>query len=604
MKKVLFGIAFLFAQVAATKAQMNIGGLPQTMLGGRAADYVPVTTSVLPDWNSGLKNWDAIGGPKPYLVALMTPADLSFPNSGILYTAENGTRIWQAQFKVAGAKALGFYYDNFHLPEGVKFFLSNAGGKQVLGAYTSANNDASNKFASEAVEGSVVNIELNIEPGVDIADIKLHVDRAAAYFRSIDYLAGFQNLQTINAIDSALTGGSSVCMINAMCPLGNGYETQRNATFQTLIPVSGGVGACSSTMINTAANTPGNCKQYFLLATHCEFANDTTNAGFSQVLLRFNYQQSTCNPPAHTVPNTLQTMTGANFVARSVLPVDSQGNPLATQINGDFLLLELKSALPSSWGVTLAGWNNDANIPQTNTAPKKFIGFHHPGGDVKKVSSSHAIQSYSLGATDSHWVTQLDSGLVAEGSSGSALFDGDGHIIGVASVAASGQGVPSGCTLNDKGQNVGSQTSNIILYSKLSNDWNYSADGNAAIRKLKPWLNPNNNTVTTVNAVTSTCAALNSGTAVSNIVSLENGVAVFPNPSTTGKTTLKINLNEATDLTLNLFDINGKMVYSNQLPHVSSGNFGLDLSNYSDGVYLLKVSDGHSVISRKIALTR
>ncbi len=58
------------------------------------------------------------------------------------------------------------YYDRFSLPEGVRLFLSNANGRQVLGAYTAANNDAaSGRFANEPVEGSIVNMELNIDAG-------------------------------------------------------------------------------------------------------------------------------------------------------------------------------------------------------------------------------------------------------------------------------------------------------------------------------------------------------------------------------------------------------------------------------------------------------
>ncbi len=116
------------------------------------------------------------------------------------------TRVWRARINVAGANALGLYYDNFQLPEGVKFYLSNANGKQILGAYTAANNNPSvPNFATEAVQGEVVNLELDIEPGVNLADINLHIDRAAAYFRGIEYLLNYVDgdLQTIDAYDDA-----------------------------------------------------------------------------------------------------------------------------------------------------------------------------------------------------------------------------------------------------------------------------------------------------------------------------------------------------------------------------------------------------------------
>lgn len=605
MKRTLFSIALLTLMNTVALAQLSKGGLPQSIREKGDLAYAPVTEAALPDQKSGLEKWAAMPEPKPALVALMTPTDFSFPASGATYTLDDGTLVWKARFKVAGAKALGLYYDRFSLPEGVKLYLSNGSGRQVLGAYTSANNDESGMFANEPVEGDLINLELNIDPGVNLSDITLHIDRAASYFSGIQNLGGYQDLMPIDAWDAQLTGGSSVCMINAGCPLGNAYDVQRKSSFQTLIPVAGGVGACTATMMNTTTNTPSNCKQYFLLASHCEFSNAITNAGFSQFILRFNYQHGSCNPAAGTIPNTQHTMTGAKFLSRSVLPLDSNGEPDATQIKGDFILLELNTPLPDAWNMNLSGWNNSASIPLSNTAPKKFIGFHHPSGDVKKVSSSHAIQSYSLGAPESHWVTSLDSGLVAQGSSGSALFDGDGRVIGVASVAAIGQNVPANCNVNALGQNVAESTSGMPLYSKLSYIWDYSVDGTGTNRKLKPWLNSNNSTVTTVNAVKSNCSAIGGGTGITvNSNQLDQSLNIFPNPSNTGKLTLQVNLSEPADLQVQLVDVSGRILHSYQLKHVQQGSFALDLSRFANGLYLLKVSDGYQSSSKKIMLQK
>lgn len=602
MKRIALCIALLAFTGWQTSAQIGTGGLPLSMQTQRITANVPVATAALPDWNNGLKQWESQPGDKPYLVALTTPVEGGFPNSGTTYTTENGTRIWRTKIHVPGAAALGLYYDNFHLPEGVKLYLTNANGKQILGGYTAANsNGSSAKFATEAVQGDVVTLELNIEPSVALAGIQLHIDRAAVYFRGIEYLRNFVdgNVQFIDAYDDALTGRSSVCMINAICPEGNNYVNQRNAAFQWLIPVGQGVGACSATMINSAGNTGSTCKQYFLLASHCDGNNSMTNAAFDQVLLRYNFQHATCNPAAGTIPGTTKTLTGANFVARSVVNISDPQS-----IKGDFLLMEARSAIPESWNVNLAGWNNASNIATSQTAPKKFIGFHHPGGDAKKVSSSSNIQSYSLGANNSHWVTQFSAGLAAEGSSGSALFDGDGRIIGVASTAAVGQGVSASCSLDALGNNITGSTSNIVLYSKLSYDWDYNVDGTADNRKLKPWLDPANTGATTINTVKSTCAPLSGGTAITNHNRLDEGIAVFPNPSNTGRITLKLNLVEPADIRIDLFDISGKKINSYSLGKANTGSFALDLSSYTNGMYLLQLTDGYNTASRKIMLAK
>ncbi len=600
MKRTALSFTLLALLGSQVNAQIGTGGLPLSIQTGKASDAVPVVNAALPDWENGLQEWEKQPGARPYLVALNTPLEVAFPDSGTFSTTENGTRVWRVQINVAGAPAIGLYYDHFRLPEGVKLYLSNASGKQILGAYTDANNSPSSEFATEAIQGGLVNLELNIEPGVDVAAINLHINKAATYFRGIEYLQSFKgDLQFIDAYDDALTGRSSVCMINAICPEGNNYVNQRNAAFQWLIPVGQGVGACSATMINSTGNTGSTCKQYFLLASHCDGSNATTNAAFNQVLLRYNFQHATCNPAAGTIPGTTKTLTGANFLSRSIVNVNDPAN-----IKGDFLLMETRSAIPESWNVNLAGWNNAANIPTTQAAPKKFIGFHHPGGDAKKVSSSQQIQSYSLGTAESHWATILATGLVAQGSSGSALFDGDGRVIGVASVAGAGQGVPANCNLDALGNNVAASTSNTVLYSKLSYDWDYNVDGSTNSSKLKPWLDPANTGATTTNTVKSTCAPLSGSTAITNSNKLDDGIALFPNPSSTGKVTLKLNLNEATDLYMDLYDVTGKKVNSYSLKKVSSGSFGLDLSQYANGMYLLQLSDGYHKTSKKIMLAK
>jgi len=611
MKKLLSGLALLTVFASAAEAQLSTGGLPLTIQNDAKPGYVPVTQAALPDMEKGLKTWNNVPEPKPALVALMTPADVSFPNSGVVYNAENNMRIWRAQLKVNGAAALGLYYDRFNLPKGVKLFLSNADNRQILGGYDASNNDPSGKFANEAVEGGLVNIELDIESGVDIEAIQLHIDRAAVYFAGIEHLKPYYEIHAIDQFDTAFSGRSSTCMTDAICPLSNNYTAQRDATFQAVIPVTfqgqQGLGSCSATMMNTTANAPGSCKQYFMVATHCEFTNAITDTAYAQIISRFNFQHSTCNPAGNPTMNTTQTITGCKFVSRAVLPVDGTGYPVASQIKGDFLLLEFNAAIPASWGVTLAGWNNSANIPLSNANPKKFIGFHHPNGDVKKVSSGHNIQSYSLGAANTHWLIQVDSGLAAEGSSGSALFDGDGHSIGIASGAAPGQGVPAGCTTNALGEDVSQSTSGIIVYSKMSYDWDYNIDGNESIRKLKPWLDPVNSGAITIDAVKSTCAALdnNSGTGITNNHGLlDLAFKVFPNPNTSGRVTVQVNLFEPADLVLDVYDISGKKLNTYSLKKTRTGTFDLDLSRYSNGIYLLQLSDGIQTSGKKVMLNR
>lgn len=603
MRRILLCLLMATVSGWTAQAQLSEGGIPLSVQSGMKDQFVPVAAYALPDWKSTLaknEKAEAEGKPQPYLLALFTAADVSFPSSGTFVKANNGHQVWRTQIKIDGAKATGLYYDKFQLPKGVRFYVSNANGNQILGAYTSNNNSPSNTFVNEAVQGSVVNLEMDITPDVNMDDIKMHIDRAAVYFRGVDYLAQYAQLHEIDAIDTALTGGSSVCMINAICPQGVNYANQRKATFQILLPVTGGVGACSATMLNNTGNTTSNCKQYFLTATHCDGENGSTSAHFDQLIMRFNFAQTACTTTT-AIPQS-NTLTGANFLARA----NYDDNAPIENIKGDFLLLEVRQAIPAAWNVILAGWNKNPGISTAATLPKKFIGFHHPDADVKKLSSAQSVFGISLdGSTTNttHWGMELTEGLVSTGSSGSGLFDGDGYLIGVASVAGPDNLDPS-CTLNAAGNNVPG-TGNFVAYSKFAFDWDYTVDGTANMRKLKPWLDPANTGAVTINPVKSNCAAIDGGTGINiNNNRLDNSIEIYPNPSTAGLVNVKINLASASDITMDLYDITGKKLRSFQLKDIRTGAYTIDLSQYANGIYMLKCSDGNSVSSKKIMLSR
>lgn len=600
MKRLCLSLGFFAACGITVHAQLGKGGLPESVQLRNIEQYVPVNPAVLPDWKSFQqkeKNDAAAGISKPLTVALFTPTDISFPASGSIVTLDNGKRIWRSRVVISQAPAIGFYYDQFRLPEGVKLFVSNAGGTQTLGAFTSENNAEGGMFANEAVQGGTVNLEMDIEPGVNLSDIRFHINRAAVYFRSYEYLNQYADMQTLtaSAIDSALDGGSSVCMINAICPQGSNYATQRRAVAQELFVEDDGVGVCTGTMINNTGNTTASCKQYLLTASHCNPTSDTLSSKFDQTLVRFNFERAVCT--GGVIPEG-QTLSGVNFVARGMYAA-----PSPQDIKGDFLLFELRQSIPTSWNVNLAGWNKDANIALTAASPKKFIGFHHPSGDTKKVSASQSIESVTVGVANSHWGTQLTEGYAAQGSSGSALFDGDGRLIGMLSIGGPSQ-VPASCNVSVHGDAIDAM--NVLAYSKLAFDWDYTLDGNNQRRKLKPWLDPANTGAVTINAVKSNCTALSgSGTSISTIDNeLANSISVYPNPSTTGKVTAQINLQETADLTADVYDITGKKQQSLKLPKVRSGAFNIDLSTYANGMYIINFSNGSATTAKKVMLSR
>lgn len=601
-KKIILGLALAFSSLGSSYGQIGQGGLPLSLQIQSTNQIVPIHSFDLPNWKEDKAKMEKglnPGAPKPYLAGEFVATDLNFPNSGTI-SHENGILIWRTQVHIEGAPAIGFYFDKFHLPKGVQFFMTNSNHRQILGAYTSQNNSDDGYFAIEPVEGGLINLELNISPEADLSQLQLHINRVAVYFRSISYLAQFANhnnsaARPTDADDYHFQGSSSTCGINAICPDGTNYPKQRKATVQTITPIPGSnyIGLCSATLINNTGNTKTNCKQYLLTATHCEGSNSTAITPFSQMLVRFNFETPQCQlgPLA-----TVNTMTGVNFRSRANY---TESNP--PNINGDFLLVELKQNVPASWDAYLAGWNRATNISTTETLPKKFIGFHHPSGDVKKVSTSQIIHlnGDAGGSPGTHYAVEVATGGIEQGSSGSGLFDGNGRLIGIASVAGDPDPI---CDINGKGESA--SFLKYVAYSKLSYDWDYSLDGQNNYRKLKPWLDPANTGAMTMDAVKSDCSDLNPNGITITENNFDNSISIYPNPSTNGSVNARINLENASDLTVSVYDITGRIQTSFQLQKVKTGNFKFDLSALSNGIYLLKFDIGNENTTKKIMLSK
>jgi len=583
------------------QAQLGEGGLPLSMQRSITTAWRPAIQYALPDWEAARNQYEkeAAVFSRPFQIGVPVDMDIQFPHSGTMVTLENGTRVWRTSVWVQGAPAIGLYYNEFFLPKGVRMHLTNDNGRQVLGAYTFKNNFDDGLFAHEAVQGEKVHLELNIEPDVDVSAIQLHVDRGLIYFRSYEYLNQYASDESVRARPTDedpfnLEGSSSTCGINAICPLGVNYPIQRKSSVQFLLPAGG---ACSGTMINNTGNSEAECKPYLLTASHCEASSSVANSTFSQLLIRFNFEKLQCSGGAPATVNTLQ---GANFKARA-----NYAEAVPPQINGDFLLLELRQPIPMAWDVYLSGWNRATTMPSPISYPKRYISFHHPGGDIKKVSASDDINAFgdaggSLGP-GSHWqIFNVDSGGIEPGSSGSGLFDGDGYLIGVTSVA--GDEV-MGCGTNGKGQPT--LFFKYVAFSKMSVAWEYSVDGTNPINRLQPWLDPANTGAITLNPVKSNCTA--ASVAIDPVIRrddmLDNAISLYPNPSASGQTTATINLADAKDLVVTLHSISGAKLKTYDLKNIKSGSYSFDLSQYANGMYLLKFSDGYNHTTKKIMLT-
>lgn len=598
MKKALLALTLLGTYAA--QAQISTGGLPLSMTSGETAisnQYYTPLYYKSPDLTKIMQE-DAqasLSDPKPYRAGVLVNTDISFPQSGSMVTLSDGKKVWRAQINMGDVPALLFYYDQFTLPRGVKYYITNANKKQILGAYTADNNSEDGLFATQEVQGGVVNLELDIDRNVKESDIKFHINKAAVMYRSVDHLQQFagneDNGVVMKPTGDPIAGYSSVCEINAKCPQGVSYPDQRKATMRIIIPVGGGyVGFCTGTLIN---NTNGDCTPYVLTATHCESTNSKLSSTFSQWMFFFNFEAPDC-AGVGTAPNG-HVMTGADFVARSDY---DDNNP---SITGDFMLLKLKNKVQDYYHVYFAGWNRGTNMPSNST----YINFHHPAGDMKKlavgtnVSPNGTFNQNSVPAT--HWAIEFDQGGNEGGSSGSALFDVNGRIIGDLSGGPDIQACPA--DTNSKGDHA--NMGKYAYYSKISRNWEYPEGNGATNAQLKPWLDPNNTGVMTTNSLeaTTTCSAPATGITNRN-AALDNAISVYPNPVVNGTLRVRVNLDKSTDLNIAIYDITGARKATYQLKDVRTGEYAFDMNGYANGAYLISVSNGEATTAKKVMLNR
>lgn len=162
-------------------------------------------------------------------------------------------------------------------------------------------------------------------------------------------------------------------------------------------------------MINNARQDGS---QLVLTANHCIFSDP------SFFIAGFNYQHPSCHK------NRLDAS------ATAPKPQTAHGLSLLTKWEtSDVALLKISERIPAEYNAYLAGWD------ATFRAPADVFGVHHPQGDVKKISHFHGqtlLSSWTpWDRVKMHWkIPSWSEGATERGSSGSALFNSNGHIVG------------------------------------------------------------------------------------------------------------------------------------------------------------------------------
>lgn len=439
MKKHLFlSVVAFIVLTFSIKAQISEGGFPISFNKYNLQADIPV--KILPAINVQAllaEDEQNIDKAVPFRFGKDIDVYYNLMNSGIWETMDNEDRLWRLKIESPNAYSLNFICNQFFIPEGARLFVYSGDKSIVRGAYTSKNNNAQFSFANAPIASSSLVLEY-FEPANVAGQGRINISKVIHGYRDTF------------AKNRGPFGTSGSCNINVNCPLGDDWQNQKTGV--AIIVTSNNSAVCTGTIVN---NTAEDAKPYFLTANHC-----TQSANPGNWIFIFNHESQECIGTTGPVD---QSINGAELVA--------------TDSPSDFALLLLNDDIPAEYNVFFCGWSN-ADVPADST-----VGIHHPSGDLKKISKDiHPSVSSTYGNTpNTHWeVSNWEFGTTEGGSSGSALFNFDGHIVGQL------HGGQASCT------NISYDKYGKIAYSWTNNN-NASAD-----KRLKDWLDPTNSGAVTL----------------------------------------------------------------------------------------------------------
>lgn len=538
----VLAVVALFLTGYTAKAQMSYGGEPYSFK-NTISQVVPTIEIEALDAEALLAEDAAIPGKDHALrIGVTKEVNYTIANSGRIDMLPDGGRVWRIAFHMEDATFTSMHFSTFNIPDGAELYLYTPDREYVIGKFINKNQMEEGSFYPQELPGEDIVVEY-YEPAGVAFEGNLAISQISQ---------GYYDFFHIKAIEGGLGNAEGTCHPNAIC-YDNTWHAQINSVVCYTMTSGGYVYMCSGAMIN---NTARDNKKYLLSANHC-YESGTWK-------FYFKYQATTCSG---NNGNILRTATGYTLKAKD------NGDS-----SSDFMLVEITGDINTSYDVYLAGWDISTSAP---TNPTQCGAIHHPGGDIKKFSIPQNLNNGAMMAGYSkfwlaNWATA--TGATEQGSSGSPLFNKDKLIVGQLYAGSSSCTNPTGWD----------------LYGKLSNSWtNNNTSDNS--KKLKPWLDPNNSGATTLQGQWMPGAP--SGIAENNTTGSLN---VHPNP-TTGMITISGNFNAGNGV-CNVYDMMGTLVLSKNVN--LNDETTLNLSNLSQGAYLLEISDNSNIYRSKIIISK
>ena len=479
---------------------------------------------------------------KPRRFGVILPLGIDFFKEAQSMEVEGG-RLWTLAVSVPEAQALILYSSDFYLPEHSKLFVYNQERTRVLGAFSAFNNHELATFATRYVEGERMILEY-YQPERIKEKARIELSEIGYAYRDIEKY-------------DYEYGSSGSCNVNVNCSEGDGFRNQQRGVCRIQLKLNNYyVGWCTGTLLN---NTSYDRTPYLLTAAHCVEEVQSTSY-YSQFVFYFNYETSGCSNTS-TAPSSSQSLTGATLKVR-----DNSGG----ENGSDYALFLLNNQVPQSYNPFWCGWDS------RNLVVNSGVCIHHPSGDVKKISTFDTpLTTESLGMAGSHWKvywteTENGWGVTEGGSSGAALFNMDGLVIGDLT------GGWSECNAPD------------------DEKYDYFGKFSMSYPNMRQWLDPENTGAETIWGMdyTSGLEAVDVSTAV---------VRLYPMPA---DREITLEFDKAYDNVLvSVYDVMGRKVMEQSLPE-GTASAVIYTDGMDDGVYFMNVTGEGIRTTRKVIIQK
>ena len=486
----------------------------------------------------------------PWRYGIERPIILNLNEEGVWTELADGSKLWQIAIKSPEAMNLSINFDDFYLPEGARLHLYNEDRTDLSKTYTKTNNRLNNKLGSWFITGDVIWVEY-YEPKEVSEIVQLEIGSVIHGYRMGEVNNLVENIRGLN--------DSGDCNYDVNCSVGEDFESKKDILKKAVALLNLGNGyLCSASLVN---NTSEDKKPYLLTANHCLEYSDPVFW-----VIRFNWMSP--NPICSGEEESLDiesnfTMSGAEVRANNE--------------TSDFALVEMFNLIPDSWDVTFAGWDHSDSLPEFE------VGIHHPNGDIMKIcrddsgavkENANGTEVWLIGGVSVGQGDGWEIGTTESGSSGSPLFNEEGHIIGQ---------LYAGLSNCDGLEN----NNDYDIYGRFGISWN---SGTSSDSRLSDWLDPLNTGQMTIESLQNSLSVPDN--------EITGQLDVYPNPA---NTTITIMNTRYPHLTFEIFNVLGQEVNKGVLYNTYNV---INVEDLPIGIYLLHLSDTESNadITKKIVI--